>query len=159
MKILGQSRSGRKYEENLRKSGGDDLYLQQARQAYYDSIPLEELFSYIRNLLEMPDLELNSELYTSPKYAIIGIKSNDISKTNNILSLAFRKCLVGTSTSSHIFIENLEEYENGAEPLFKTQFRIDLLFESNTGKIDAVKLFTASYSESKNKWRFNEIKR
>ena len=159
MKILGQSRSDRKYEENLRKSGGDDLALQQARQAYYDSIPFEELFSYIRNLLNMPDLELSSELYPRPQYAIISIMSNNISKTNNILSLAFRECTVGTGTSSLVFIENLEEYENGAEPFFKTQFRIDLLFESNTGKVDSVKLFTASYSESKNKWKFNEIKR
>lgn len=159
MKILGQSRSDRKYEENLRKSGGDDLALQQARQAYYDSISFEELFSYIRNLLNMPDLELSSELYPRPQYAIISIRSNNISKTNNILSLAFRECTVGTGTSSLVFIENLEEYENGAEPFFKTQFRIDLLFESNTGKVDSVKLFTASYSESKNKWKFNEIKR
>lgn len=60
MKSLGQSRSQRKYEENLRKSGGDDLYLQQARQAYYDSIPLEELFSYLLQVIQ--HLRINGNL-------------------------------------------------------------------------------------------------
>jgi hypothetical protein len=161
MKILGQSRSDRWYEELLRKSGGENNDLRKEIQEYYDSIPMGELLNYIKELVDVPELQLTPYLNNDTiKYASISIRSNDIAKTNHLLSLAFKRCEVGTWTNTgHIILENLEEYENGAEPLFKTQFRIDLIFTTNTDKWDAVKLFTASYSQSKGKWKFNEIKR
>lgn len=161
MKILGQSRSDRRYEELLRKSGGEDNDLRKEIQEYYDSIPMGELLNYIKELVDIPELQLTPHLYNdSIKYAKIGIRSNDIAKTNHILSLAFKRCEVGTWTNTgNIILENLEAYENGADPLFKTQIRVDLIFTANTDKMDAVKLFTASYSQSKGKWKFNPIKR
>ena len=156
MKILGRAKT---YQDYLDRLGGGGYDLHEEVQQFYDSLPKEELLNYIRNLVELPDLDIKLSL-RNEKVSSIRIESEDICHTNKLLGLAFKECSVHAGLDpGPISIKNMKQFHDGADPILKVQLVVKLRIVTNTNKTDYIKLFTASYAQDKAKWVFNPIKR